>query len=151
MSEKKYPIDFLGKWMEALIEAVDELTDEKTKKEIMEKCGKACALYYEDIEKIKAKKRRGRNVEEILDEMNREGMWCSEWIKEGDTVYSICKKCGCPLVKSKIIKPSPAFCYCSLGWAKSIFEIVFEKPVQVEQKKAIGRGDDVCHFVVNII
>lgn len=148
MNEKRYPAGLLTKWLESLIESLDESLDEKTKKKVMEKCGKACAIYDGDIEEIKAIKRNSENLEEILDQINQEKLWCGKWIKKGNTIYSICKKCGCPFVRSQIIKPSPTFCYCSRGWAKSVFEVILEKPVQVEQKKAIGRGDNICQFIV---
>lgn len=151
MDEKTIPIDLLGKWIESLIESLDEFTDEKARKEIIEKCGRACALYHGETEKINAIKRQRKNLEEVLDQMNQEGMWCGDWIKEGNIIYSTCKRCGCPLVKSGIIKLSPTFCYCSCGWVKSIFEDILEEPVRVELKKAIGRGDNVCQFVVHQI
>jgi hypothetical protein len=28
------------------------------------------------------------------------------------------------------------------------FDIILEKPVKVELEKSIGRGDNVCHFIV---
>ena len=148
MSEERFARELLGKWIESLIGSLDEFVDEETKIKAIEKCGKACALYHGSIEKIQEMKRQRKNVEEILQQMNRKEMWCGDWIKKGNIIYSVCKKCGCPLVRSELIKLSPTFCYCSKGWVKSIFELILEKPVQVILKKAIGKGDDVCHFIV---
>jgi predicted hydrocarbon binding protein len=39
-------------------------------------------------------------------------------------------------------------CLCSRGWVKTIFETLLGKPVRVELEKAIGRGDDICRYVV---
>lgn len=41
-----------------------------------------------------------------------------------------------------------AFCNCSRGWVKTVFGTVSGRPVEVELKQAIGRGDPVCEFVV---
>jgi hypothetical protein len=148
MSEKEFPIDLTARWIKALLEGLNELTDEKTKREAIEKCGEACALYHGETEKIRIMKSKGKSVEDILEQMNLEDMWCGKWIKDGNIIYSICKECGCPLVGASLIERSPIFCFCSLGWVKTIFENIFEKPVKVELKKAIGRGDCECHFVV---
>jgi predicted hydrocarbon binding protein len=148
MNESRFPVDLLGKWLKVLIESIDKSVDEKMKKEIMENCGKACAIYHGEIDEIKLIKRKGENLEEILDTMNQEDLWCGKWVKKGNTISSICNKCGCPFVRAGIIKPSETFCYCSRGWVKSVFELILEKPVEVELKKAIGRGDEVCQFII---
>lgn len=149
MSEKELPVDLLAKWTRVLVEGLSELTDESTKKAVIERCGKTCALYHGEIEKIRNIKKLGKNVEDILEQMNLEEMWCGKWIKDGNIIYSICKGCGCPLFRAGLIELSPTFCFCSLGWVKTVFEIIFEEPVNVELKKAIGRGDSECHFVVH--
>jgi predicted ArsR family transcriptional regulator len=148
MGDNRFPVDLLGKWLKVLMESLNESLDEKTRKEIMEKCGKACAIYHGDIDEIKLIKRKGENLEKILETMNQEELWCGKWFKKGNTISSICEKCGCPFVGAEIIKPSPTFCYCSRGWVKSVFELVLEKPVEVELKKAIGKGDGVCQFII---
>lgn len=148
MEENRFPVDLFGKWLQVLIKGLDESVDEKTKNEIMEKCGKACAIYHGDIDEIKLIKRKGENLVDILDWMNQEDLWCGKWVKEGNAITSVCEKCGCPFVRAEIIKPSPTFCYCSRGWVKSVFELVLKKPVKVELKKAIGRGDEACQFII---
>jgi len=149
MNENRFLADLLGKWLKVLMESIDEFVDEKTRKEIMEKCGQACAIYHGEIDEIKLIKRKGENLEKILETMNQENLWCGKWVKKGNTISSICNNCGCPFVKAEIIKPSPTFCYCSRGWVKSIFELILEKPVEVELEKAIGRGDEVCQFIIS--
>jgi len=149
MIAKGLPLELLSKWMDALIQGLDESVEEGKKKKILEKCGIACSHYHGHVDKIKTMKKRGKNLDEILDQMNKDEMWCGDWIKKGDTLQSICRVCECPFVISEMIRPSPTFCNCSRGFVKSIFKSIFDKPVQVELKKAIGRGDNVCHFVVH--
>lgn len=132
------------------MEKIDESTDKKTKEEIMEKCGRACALYDGDIDAVKAAKKKSKDLESTLGLLNQKKIWCGEWLKEGDIIYSTCTKCGCPLVRSGMVKLSPLHCYCSLGWVKSVFEEILGRPVWAELKKAIGRGDDICHFIVDM-
>ena len=149
MNENKPPLVFLGKWLQVLMKSIEESLTKETKKEIMEKCGKVCAIYHGDIDEIKLIKRKGENLEDILDWMNREKRWCGEWTKEGNSISSICNNCGCPFVRAEIIKPSETFCYCSPGWVKSVFELILEKPVEVQLKKALGKGDEVCQFIIH--
>ena len=148
MDENSFPVDLLGKWIKALTESIDESVDEKTKKKIMEKCGKACAIYHGEMDEIKLIKRKGENLKDILNTMNQLDMWCGKWVKKGNTISSICDECGCPFVRAGVIKPSKTFCYCSRGWVKSVFELILEKPAEVELKKAIGKGDEVCQFII---
>jgi predicted hydrocarbon binding protein len=140
MNQKEPPLELIKTWMASIIEGINECVDDDTKKEILENCGKACAIYHGHLEKIASMKEKGKNLEEILDYMNQEKMWC------GDS--STCEKCECPLVLTEIVKLSPTFCYCSRGFVKSVFEEILGKPVNVELKKAIGRGDRICHFLV---
>ncbi len=149
MIARGLPLELLSQWMEALIQGLDESVEKGKKEKIMEKCGMTCSHYHGHIDKIRAMKKKGQNLEEILEQMNQDEMWCGEWIKKGDIIYSFCRVCECPFVVSEIIRPSSTFCQCSKGFVKSIFEAIFEKPVQVDLKKAIGQGDNVCHFVVH--
>lgn len=146
--KNKFHTDLFRKWVNTLIKSLDETTDHKTKRKVMERCGKTCAIFHNEIEKIKAIKKKSQNIDEILTGMNQEKLWCGEWVKDGKTIYSICHTCGCPLIKSEILELSPTLCFCSLGWVKFVFDIILEKPVKVELEKSIGRGDNVCHFIV---
>ncbi|MGQ9566392.1 MAG: DUF6144 family protein [Candidatus Bathyarchaeales archaeon] len=62
-------------------------------------------------------------------------------------VYIIYPKCYCPRV-SKIPrgKLSGTYCYCSVGWAKALFEGVLERPVEVVKEASIINGDKQCRF-----
>jgi predicted hydrocarbon binding protein len=46
------------------------------------------------------------------------------------------------------VKLTGTFCYCSVGWVRTIFEALLRRPVEVELEKAIGLGDDVCKYNV---
>jgi predicted hydrocarbon binding protein len=93
-------------------------------------------------------KKSGKSLKEILDRMNQEDMWYGDWIQKENIIYSICKECECPLISSEMIKLSPMVCYCSRGFVKSVFEEILDRPVNAKLEKAIGRGDETCHFIV---
>jgi predicted hydrocarbon binding protein len=136
-------------WIASVIDGISEFVDDETKMKILEHCGKACSIYHGHLEKVADMKEKGQNLEEILTYMNHENMWCGDWIHKEGIISSTCEECECPLFLAKMIKLSPTFCYCSRGFVKSLFEEILERPVSVELKKAIGRGDKSCHFIVD--
>ena len=148
MDQKEFHVELMRKWVVSVIDGIDAFVEEDAKKKILETCGKACGVYHGHLDKIANLKRKGKNLKEILDYMNRKNMWCGDWIYEDDIISSTCKTCECPLILNKMIELSPTFCYCSRGFVKAVFEKILEKPVDVELNKAIGRGDEVCHFTV---
>lgn len=149
MSREQIPLDLLRRWINSLVEGLDESVNESTKIEILEKCGNDCSHYHGHVERIRVIKKEAKSLDEILDMMNKEEMWCGKWRKEGNIIYSKCNKiCGCPLVGCGMIKLSPTHCYCSHGYMKSVFGEILEKPFEVKLEKSIGRGDDVCHYTV---
>lgn len=142
-------LELLRKWLETLVAGLDAEVDERTKALVMEHCGRACALHLGSVEKAKAIQHSTKETSELLDKLNQqEGFWCGRWVSDGDIIYSVCEECGCPLVRAGWVEPSPTFCNCSRGWVKAVFETVLGRPVKVELEQAIGRGDQVCEFIV---
>jgi len=139
-----------AEWAAALMAGLEAETDDETKARVMEYCGRACALTYGSIETAKKIRNGVKEIDEFLEEINRiDGFWCGAWTRDGDAVYSICEACGCPLVSSGLVEPSPVFCDCSRGWVKAVFEEAFGEPVEVKLEQAIGRGHPACKFVVS--
>lgn len=62
--------------------------------------------------------------------------------------------CHCPLARSSIIsgrpKVSPMLCYCSAGYEKLPFEVIFGEPVKVEVLESVLGGSDRCRFAITI-
>lgn len=73
-----------------------------------------------------------------------EGKW---ELEEGEAT-GIFHQCGCPLVRSAMIRLHPVQCYCSRAMVESIFSEIAGKHVHAEIKRSIGRGDEVCEFNV---
>jgi hypothetical protein len=53
-------------------------------------------------------------------------------------------------IKSGIPKISPDFCYCSAGYHKRPFEIIFSQPVKADVIETVLKGDPVCRFAIHI-
>jgi DNA-binding protein Fis len=64
--------------------------------------------------------------------------------------------CHCPFVRESILKPtangpiSENWCYCSGGFAKYPFEVIFEQPLTVKLLNSALRGDTYCRFEISL-
>lgn len=136
------------KLLDAIVKGLD-VVDLDAKKRIMESCGKACAQEDGDLTIAEEIGKTANNVTEAVERINKELLWCGVWSQKGNTIESTCTKCGCPLVENKAINRNATWCYCSRGWVKAIFEAALRKHVEVELEKSIGRGDNICKFVIH--
>lgn len=147
----KIPIDKNRKWIANLHKAIDMLSVEQ-KASIMKQASTSCA---DDLLKL-SESYSGRQINSIKDlvsgwnilrdSRNLEGRWNFE----NNIVHGIFYGCGCPLVRTGMIELHPVQCLCSQGMMEIIFSKVAKRAVKVEIKRAIGRGDDVCEFVVTL-
>lgn len=134
-------------WIGTLVYSLDANVDEKTKNQIMEDCGRACARR-RAVRKVKDLKSKVDDLDKLLEEVNRLHFWTDSLHREGNTIYAVYNNCYCSLVKDSKDKLSPSFCLCSRGWVKELMEIIVGKPVDVEIEKTIRRGDAFCKFSV---
>jgi hypothetical protein len=77
-----------------------------------------------------------------------------DWLKEADPVMKRYYGCHCPLARAAIIMGEPDipldWCYCSGGFEKLMFDVVFEEPTQVEVLESVLAGDPRCRFRVKL-
>jgi hypothetical protein len=77
-----------------------------------------------------------------------------DWLKESDPVMKRYYGCHCPLARAAIIMGEPDipldWCYCSGGFEKLMFDVVFEEPTQVEVLESVLAGAPRCRFRVKI-
>lgn len=140
--------DIARRWLPAVVEGLATHADADLQKKILELCGAACGKH--DLEELRRIKREARDEMELLDLINKRVPWCGAWVREGDSIRSTCKSCGCPFARDYGLELSPTFCLCSRGWVKATFSEAFGREVEVELLQAIGRGDECCEFVVHL-
>jgi len=62
--------------------------------------------------------------------------------------------CHCSWVREAIKSGSPKissdFCYCSAGYHKRPFEIIFGQPVKADVLETVLKGDPVCRFAIHV-
>ncbi len=80
----------------------------------------------------------------------REQRLREKWEFDSSAIQGVFRECGCPLVSSGLIELHRTQCYSSQGMLKTIFSKVAKRPIEVEMRATIGRGDEVCHFVVKL-
>ncbi len=77
-----------------------------------------------------------------------------QYLKEKDPYLKRYYGCHCPLARSAIrdgkIEISPIFCYCSGGYEKFVFDVIFGEPVEVELLESALKGDPRCRFAIKI-
>jgi hypothetical protein len=75
-----------------------------------------------------------------------------QYLAESDPKMKRYYACHCPwareAVKNEDVKLAEIFCYCSGGYHKKPFEVVFEQPLKVEVLESAIKGDDRCRFAI---
>lgn len=128
-----------------LMEALERRVDEKTRVELMEECGRACARRSGILGL--AEKHKGdvkRFVAAMAERLGEENAFV-----EGDTVHWGYPRCFCELVAEGPDRLPDAYCHCSVGWVLEVFETVAAKPVKVELVQSVKRGAASCRFLVS--
>jgi hypothetical protein len=77
-----------------------------------------------------------------------------KYISETDPHLKRYYACHCPFAREAIKSGSPEistnWCYCSGGFAKHPFEVLFERTLRVELLQSVLRGDPVCRFAIHL-
>jgi hypothetical protein len=76
------------------------------------------------------------------------------YLDEKDPTKKRYDACHCPLARTSIVSGKPAvsslFCYCSAGFEKLPFDVIFGEPVKVEVLESALGGSDRCRFAITI-
>jgi effector-binding domain-containing protein len=155
------------RWVNAVMERLDERTDEMQRFEVLSPC--ADVFPQERIDKLRAIYEQNGSVDDVLDAMAQDPDWYEGPVKDGDVIYMdkiifdrkgyekatseaerrTCR-CHCPIARRRLDDVHPTMCYCSTGWYRRLWEGILGKPVWVELLKCLTRGDDACQFAIHI-
>lgn len=130
--------------------------------------------YVEELEEHRKKKKLywTQDVDKSVVEYVRNTPTCQVGKREGDIIYVTKipymaikylrekdekKKryyyCHCPWVREAILtdlKIPTDFCYCSAGFEKSLFDVIFDQPVKADVLQTVLKGDPICKFAIHI-
>lgn len=129
-------------WIKELLNNLDSSVDEKTKQNILEKCGPKCPFSHLPNDELIKLRNESKTEEEFLEKISE--VWRLR--KEGNEYYVVFDKCYCPLVMDDIENSSKTMCYCTLGSLKHKFKISLGREVEVEMLKTVLAGDTECRF-----
>ena len=132
------------------------------------------AEYVEELEKHMKEKTLyfTQEIDENVLEYVRKTPTCQNGVREGDVIYVtkipyMAQKylqetnpkmkryyyCHCPWVREGIlsgVEVSPNFCYCSAGFEKRPWDVIFDQPVEADVVQSVLRGDLICKFAIHI-
>ena len=78
----------------------------------------------------------------------------NQYLKEKDPILKRYYACHCPLVRTAVRDRAPEippmFCYCSGGYEKFHFDVLFGEPVEVDLFESALKGDLRCRFANKI-
>ncbi len=133
-------------WIKELLVNLDESVDEKTKQNIMEKCGTKCPFSHMPNSKLIELRKDAKTETEFLEKL------CEIWRlkKENNQYYIIFDQCYCPLVQKDPKNASKTMCYCTLGSLKNKFKISLGREVDIEIQKTVLAGDEECKFKIMV-
>ncbi len=77
------------------------------------------------------------------------------FISANDPVLKSYYACHCPFARERIIDETKNnidanWCYCSAGFAKFPFEVIFGEELEVEMLDSALKGDPVCRFAITL-
>jgi hypothetical protein len=78
----------------------------------------------------------------------------AQYLAETDSVMKRYLSCHCPWARDAIKSGGPpvaaAFCYCSAGFHKKPWEVIFGRPLRVDVMESALRGDLRCRFAIHL-
>jgi len=160
--------DERAKWIKDATERLNGLADEGQKYDILSCC--AHDFSKKRIVKLRAIYEKNGDIDEVIKTMHEDPAWYEKPRREGKTIYvkkipydsENYKKatdkdekrkhyCHCAMIRNHLKEGiSPTFCYCGAGWYRQQWEGILGKPVKIEIRKSLLKGDDTCEFAIHL-
>ena len=128
----------------------DQVVPDKEKREcVMEKLGNTCFNNF--FGKIaESVKKKSDGIAEIIHNLNVSS-GAEHFKLEDNKIYATFNQCLCQIGVKETEEPiSKTYCSCSLGWMKSLFNTLIDKPFKVELLDSIVSGGKACQFVIKL-
>lgn len=146
---------FAEGWVKRFFDNFDKRLDEPTRKEIMHGCGKDCFK-----KSLGGKEPNPVDVDILIDELNKYSGETAA-TRDGNVVdFHYVKNerglkvkdgyCLCPWVESGPEGLSGTYCYCSVGYVKTMFETYTGRKTDVELVESLKRGGRTCRFKITL-
>jgi hypothetical protein len=153
--------DKARRWIKDMMDNMDSRLDLKTKKELMQACGRSCFDFaYGVAPEAKPTPEQAENYLKNLEKSGykilRQGKTITvdfNWGENKQNPWGLSVRegyCLCPIFESRDHPVSPTYCLCSTGYIKAGFERSLGKKVEVEVLESIKMGGKDCRFKVTI-
>lgn len=132
-----------------IIDKFDNVVEDKNKRySVMETLGNYCVQNFlkvaEDV------KKDSNSVEEIVKTLN-EKLGAELFKVDKKKIHSTLNRCFCHWGVKETKEPiSETYCHCSLGWMKTLFKTLLDKPVKVDLLQSVITGADSCKFIIHL-
>jgi len=146
-------------WIKSVVDNLDRLLDEETKRKILNACGRAC--FIDAFGVADDRKPSAERAQLSLSQLAKIGM---EVRRDGDTITILYKwgtkqnpyglsmregYCMCPIAETGLPGLSRTFCECSAGYVKELLERATGMTVvEIEVLESLLRGGKDCRFKV---
>ena len=77
----------------------------------------------------------------------------ANYLREKDPLKKRYYACHCPFVRGSVLsgkKVDPDWCYCSAGFEKFLFDVIFDADLEVEVLESVLLGYDRCRYSIKI-
>ena len=137
--EKKF------RWAEGVIASLEEEFDEDTVRKVRMDC--ACGPEMGKIGRLQKLYQAAADMDDFVAKANAKQQGFVFEHANG-VLYLVYPECYCSCVK-QVDKPiAKAWCYCTLGYTKRMFEYVLGCEVEVELMESVKTGGKVCRIKV---
>ena len=133
-------------WAKALCGYLNDRYDEETVKAIRMDC--ACGPYAING-KLKALYEKSDGPADFVKKVNElDPGFSLEY--DGTSYYVVYPQCYCSCVKRTDGHLPKAWCYCTLGYSRRMFETILGKETEGELLSSIKAGDTVCRIRITV-
>ena len=141
---EKLPYTFI----EAMLGSICENIDEDAAADIISGC---CGVHYAALDMDDTIGKYKGDIEGLISHMEREWDWKIAYDKAQGIIEINENKpfCVCPLVQNGGVK-NPILCHCSEGFAKKMFELAAQKPVEAKVMASVLMGDESCIYRIQL-
>lgn len=151
----------IAEWVKTAMEKLDALVDEKTRVQIMQKCGYNCAKKNSKvIERAVARRKKYASIDEFLRVEQQKPMKGTRLAREGNILYQFYTpqtftrpmRCYCGLLRGLPNEEtvSKTYCNCAKGFVEKFWENVLGRPVKVDLMQSAVSGDKECKFAIHL-
>jgi len=138
-----------AQFLHGMMNAFDQKVDGNTRTKIMQACGRHC-IGASTLKRARLIAQGAKDTDDLLERLNAAHIGGGYLQRERDVIHAAYDRCYCGSVSKTKEVFSPTYCQCSCGWYQKLFEMLLERPVEVDLLGSIIRGDSRCQFLIHI-